>query len=144
MSNKSSQSSKGLSGIAKSQCIKITKKIQKIPISKFFLNPVDPIADQAPDYFEKIKKPMDLSKVLKNLKSDSYNSISEWKEDMNLIWKNAMHYNPKETLLYSIAKELSETFKDLSDDICISENEIWWNHIVKMNKKLQDYMETKP
>ena len=45
---------------------KITKKLTLIPISVFFLNPVDPVADNVPDYFEKIRKPMDLHTVTKS------------------------------------------------------------------------------
>lgn len=56
-----------------------------------FLNKVS--KKEAPNYFEVIKKPMDLNTILKKLKSFQYSCKSEFVEDLMLIWKNCLAYN---------------------------------------------------
>ena len=56
-----------------------------------FLNPVtDAIA---PGYSKVIKKPMCILTMQENIASNSYNNISEWESDVNLMFKNCIDYN---------------------------------------------------
>lgn len=123
---------------------KITKKLTLIPISVFFLNPVDPVADNVPDYFEKIRKPMDLHTVTKKLESDSYASVEEWRKDVNLIWKNALTYHNEGTFINSIARELMDVFKNMSETIPKSELDAWMFKVRKMQNKLDKLINSKP
>lgn len=41
-----------------------------------------------------IKKPMDLSTLLTNIDEHKYSTIREFLADADLIWKNALEYNP--------------------------------------------------
>lgn len=56
-----------------------------------FLNKVS--KREAPNYGLIIKTPMDLNTVMKKLKSLSYNSKSEFVDDLMLIWNNCLTYN---------------------------------------------------
>ncbi|CDR46686.1 CYFA0S25e00936g1_1 [Cyberlindnera fabianii] len=56
-----------------------------------FLNRV-PKRD-APNYYQIIKKPMDLNTILKKLKTFQYKSKTEFVDDVMLIWKNCFTYN---------------------------------------------------
>ncbi|KAI1822477.1 bromodomain-containing protein [Xylaria intraflava] len=47
----------------------------------------------APDYYNYIKHPMDLSSMTKKLKSLTYKSKTEFVADLNLIWENCLKYN---------------------------------------------------
>ncbi|KAI1432091.1 bromodomain-containing protein [Xylaria sp. CBS 124048] len=47
----------------------------------------------APDYYNFIKQPMDLSSMTKKLKSLTYKSKTEFVADLNLIWDNCLRYN---------------------------------------------------
>lgn len=49
---------------------------------------------QVPDYAEVIKKPMDLSTVLSKIDLHQYGTVKEFLEDVDLIWQNALEYNP--------------------------------------------------
>lgn len=49
---------------------------------------------QVPDYLMVIKKPMDLSTLLTNIDEHKYTTVCEFLEDAELIWKNALEYNP--------------------------------------------------
>lgn len=49
---------------------------------------------QVPDYAEVIKKPMDLSTVLCKIDLHQYRTVKEFRQDVDLIWQNALEYNP--------------------------------------------------
>ncbi|ANZ76296.1 BA75_03831T0 [Komagataella pastoris] len=59
--------------------------------STAFLNRVS--KREAPNYYQIIKKPMDLNTVMKKLKSFQYKSKQEFVDDLMLIWKNCLTYN---------------------------------------------------
>lgn len=56
-----------------------------------FLNKVS--KREAPNYYEVIKKPMDLNTVLKNLKQLHYTNKQQFVDDIMLIWQNCLMYN---------------------------------------------------
>ncbi|KAI8984540.1 hypothetical protein BDF20DRAFT_394859 [Mycotypha africana] len=56
-----------------------------------FLNKVS--KREAPDYFDVIKKPMDLGTVTKKLKNFVYKSKKEFADDLYLIYDNCLTYN---------------------------------------------------
>lgn len=59
--------------------------------STAFLNKVN--KRDAPNYFNIIKRPMDLNTVMKKLKGFQYKSKSDFVEDLMLIWNNCLKYN---------------------------------------------------
>ncbi|KAI8364636.1 uncharacterized protein BYT42DRAFT_589889 [Radiomyces spectabilis] len=56
-----------------------------------FLNKVQ--RRDAPDYYDVIKRPMDLGTVTKKLKSNQYKSKKEFADDLYLIYQNCLTYN---------------------------------------------------
>ena len=120
-------------------CTKITKKFLEMPLAIFFVDAVD--SRSAPGYAEKIKKPMCLSKVLKKLQENKYNTIEKWKDDVNLVWNNAITYNNQGTPLHLIAKELKELFKIKTENIPHNVNEIWTKKIAKCHNELTQMLE---
>ncbi|KAI8636118.1 hypothetical protein BD408DRAFT_426659 [Parasitella parasitica] len=56
-----------------------------------FLNKVN--KREAPDYFDVIKKPMDLGTVTKKMKNLSYRSRKDFADDLYLIYDNCLAYN---------------------------------------------------
>ncbi|SCU92118.1 LAMI_0E08856g1_1 [Lachancea mirantina] len=89
--------------------------------STAFLNRVS--KREAPNYYQIIKKPMDLNTILKKLKTFQYNSKQDFVEDLRLIWKNCLTYNsdPKHFLrAHAIAmQKKSLTLIPLIPDIVI-------------------------
>lgn len=49
---------------------------------------------QVPDYTTVIKQPMDLSTVLTKIDLHKYVTVKDYLHDVDLIWKNALEYNP--------------------------------------------------
>lgn len=67
---------------------------------------MDPIALNIPNYFEIIKKPMDIQTIENKLKNYEYNNDEEFQEDLKLIWKNAKEFNSPSTEIFQIADRL--------------------------------------
>ncbi|XP_070777290.1 ATPase family AAA domain-containing protein 2-like isoform X2 [Enoplosus armatus] len=59
---------------------------------KAFTKPVD--IEEVPDYMVVIRRPMDLSTLLTNIDEHKYVTVREFMSDADLIWQNALEYNP--------------------------------------------------
>lgn len=55
---------------------------------------MDPIALGIPDYFEIIKRPMDLGTVTKKLEDHDYTKAEECVNDIRQVFTNCRTYNP--------------------------------------------------
>lgn len=62
---------------------------------KAFWNPVDP--NSAPDYYEIIKTPMDITQIAGRVDSGSYPTVLAMVNDFDIMIKNAIQYNPPNT-----------------------------------------------
>jgi hypothetical protein len=69
------------------------KVLNRQALVKWFLKPVDPVAQQCPNYFVIVKHPMDLGTVRDNLTKSKYLTPLEFKHDVDLVWHNCMLYN---------------------------------------------------
>lgn len=94
-------------------CAKIVEKLKRHSKAEPFRIPVDPIKLKIPDYFDIIKRPMDLSTVLKNVKLREYKSPQEFAADVRLIWENCRTYNPPNTNVAKHGVAVSEAWEKL-------------------------------
>ena len=85
-----------------------TQRLLACKLTLAFATPVSKNEDYAVDYFKIIEHPMDLSTVIKKIDANDYKRIEDWKSDIYLIWKNAMNFNKKPHLLYTIADFLQK------------------------------------
>jgi Bromodomain/TAZ zinc finger len=95
----------------KQKCSEVLKGLQTHQHGWVFNCPVDPVELGLPDYFEIIKKPMDLGTIQRKLESGTYHAIKDFQSDVNLTFDNAMSYNEKGSVVYDMAKELSTKFE---------------------------------
>jgi len=72
----------------------ILSSLQKHTSAWPFLCPVDPSIDPAPNYFEIIANPIDLSTIATRLKNGHYNGVDEFVKDLRLMFSNCFEYNP--------------------------------------------------
>ncbi|KAM7382544.1 hypothetical protein PAMP_002270 [Pampus punctatissimus] len=112
----------------------VTNRLSQDKRFKAFTKPVD--LDEVPDYAEVIKKPMDLSTVLTKIDLHKYGTVKEFLQDVDLIWQNALEYNPdrdpsdrqirhracalKDTVHAIITEELDENFEKICEEIKVS------------------------
>ena len=95
----------------KEKCGKVLKALQDHQHGWVFNAPVDPVELGLPDYFEVVKKPMDLGTIRKKLENGVYTRINEFEEHVLLTFDNAMLYNPDGSVVWNMAKEMKDKFK---------------------------------
>ncbi|XP_015213378.2 ATPase family AAA domain-containing protein 2 isoform X1 [Lepisosteus oculatus] len=109
----------------------VTNRLAMDKRFRAFTKPVD--IEEVPDYKTVIRQPMDLSTVLCKIDLHKYVTVKDYMEDVDLIWKNALEYNPdkdpadrlirhracalKDTVHAIIREELDENFEKLCEDI---------------------------
>ncbi|XP_030250051.1 ATPase family AAA domain-containing protein 2 isoform X5 [Sparus aurata] len=112
----------------------VTNRLSQDKRFKAFTKPVD--LEEVPDYAEVIKKPMDLSTVLSKIDLHQYETVKEFLHDVDLIWQNALEYNPdrdpsdrqirhracalKDTVHAIIKDELDEDFEKICEEMKVS------------------------
>lgn len=115
------------------ECLGIVKYIQRHANGGPFLLPVDPIALGVPNYHEVITNPMDVSTVLKKLQDGAYSNPppvdrnpvvcmlrGPFRDDIGLIFGNAMTFNPPDDWIYQAALALKKQVMQKIDQICRS------------------------
>ncbi|CAM4704056.1 unnamed protein product [Leuciscus chuanchicus] len=70
----------------------VTNRLAQDKRFKAFTKPVD--IEEVPDYTTVIKQPMDLSTVLSQIDLHKYETVAAYLHDVDLIWQNALEYNP--------------------------------------------------
>ena len=79
-----------------------------------------PNAKDFPDYYEVIKKPVDLFKISTKLTSNAYGSLDECQADLVLMFDNACKYNEPDSQIYKDALTLQNlvvrTCKTLAEE----------------------------
>lgn len=78
----------------------LEKLYRQEPESVPFRYPVDPQALAIPDYFEIVKKPMDLGTIRSNILNGKYSDPWEYVDDVWLMFDNAWLYNRKTSRVY--------------------------------------------
>ena len=94
----------------KAKCGELLKGLQSHTHGWVFNAPVDPVELGLPDYFDIIKKPMDLGTVSKKLDNGMYHFIEDFAAEVNLTFDNAITYNEDGSVVHGMAKELKAKF----------------------------------
>jgi hypothetical protein len=105
-----------------------------------FVDPVDPERDEAPGYFDVVKRPMDLSTVRRKLEDGDYATVHDWEEDVLLTFSNAFCYNGKGSPVGVIAADLQTLFRDLIKTVSDDQNATWLSELVQLRKEMCDHV----
>ncbi|XP_055029510.2 tyrosine-protein kinase BAZ1B [Misgurnus anguillicaudatus] len=93
------------------KCREILQKLIKFRHSWPFRDPVS--AEEAEDYREIIRRPMDFTTMQNKFKSSQYCSISNFLEDIKLIFSNAEEYNQPSSNVLTCKERTEEVFVEL-------------------------------
>ncbi|KAK0610302.1 Bromodomain-containing factor 1 [Lasiodiplodia hormozganensis] len=80
-----------------------------------FLQPVDPVALNIPQYLKIIKRPMDLGTVHQRFKRGEYTNAKDVKIDLDLIFANCYKFNPEGDDVNKMGKMLEEVYRKTWD-----------------------------
>eukprot|EP01054_Gregarina_sp_Poly1_P003737 Gregarina_sp_Poly_1__3736@NODE_2105_length_2679_cov_58_514931_g681_i2_p1_GENE_NODE_2105_length_2679_cov_58_514931_g681_i2NODE_2105_length_2679_cov_58_514931_g681_i2_p1_ORF_typecomplete_len589_score64_66Bromodomain/PF00439_25/4_1e27Acetyltransf_1/PF00583_25/1_5e03Acetyltransf_1/PF00583_25/1_3e10Acetyltransf_10/PF13673_7/6_9e02Acetyltransf_10/PF13673_7/5_3e10Acetyltransf_7/PF13508_7/2_7e06Acetyltransf_9/PF13527_7/0_00041Acetyltransf_4/PF13420_7/1_4e03Acetyltransf_4/PF13420_7/0_02GNAT_acetyltran/PF len=86
------------------QILKVVDIMTRHETSWPFRKPVT--KQEAPDYHEHIKHPMDISTIRKNAKAKVYRTKAEFGEHLKLMFNNCRYYNMPSSIYYKLADEL--------------------------------------
>lgn len=77
---------------------RILDQLESKDTTEIFLEPVD--TTEVADYLDVIKSPMDLGTMRKKLKQSEYSTLEELEDDFEIMCRNCLTYNNKETIFY--------------------------------------------
>ncbi|KAI8969102.1 Bromodomain-containing protein [Mycotypha africana] len=99
-----------MSASEKKWCKQTIRALRRNKYAVAFNQPVDPVFYNIPDYFDIIKRPMDLGTVEKKLSAGKYVTMDQFKEDIELVFDNCYLYNNPGDPVTQDAKRLEEQY----------------------------------
>lgn len=75
-----------------------------------FLQPVDPVALNIPNYTEVVKTPMDLGTIQTKLANNQYENGDDFEKDVRLVFHNCYLFNPKGNDVHAMGEKLEQIF----------------------------------
>ena len=76
-----------------------------------------PSAKVYPDYYEVIKKPIDLKTIGKKIRTSAYKNLKQMEADLVLMCDNAKRYNDPKSMIYKDATKLRKLAKDSTAEL---------------------------
>jgi hypothetical protein len=70
-----------------------------------------PTRRELPDYYEIIKKPVDIKRIQTRIKENKYHSLDDLQNDIELLCRNAQEYNIDGSLIFEDSIVLQSVFK---------------------------------
>ena len=93
------------------KCLPLVKKLIDDKFGWVFRDPVDPEELGLPDYFNVIKNPMDLGRIVTQLENNEYTKFEVFEKDVRLVFENAILYNGDNSDVGDMAKSLLTVFE---------------------------------
>ncbi|KAI7820013.1 hypothetical protein BC939DRAFT_458684 [Gamsiella multidivaricata] len=96
-------------------CGSILREFSKKANAEFmypFMEPVDWVALNIPDYPKVIKNPMDISTVRKKLEEDEYDNAAMFEADVRLVLWNCFKFNPAGSLVHTMGRRMEKLFNE--------------------------------
>lgn len=122
---------------------KLLDALESKEAAEIFLEPVD--VNEVPDYTDIVKHPMDLSTMRAKVKSGAYTTFDKMEADFDLMIKNCLAYNEKDTIFYRAGIKMREighglfkfTRKELEDQGLIEAQKNDQTLIEEIDKELK-------
>ena len=119
---------------------KILSSIIKLDEAYEFLEPVDYIKYNIPDYPKIIKYPRDLGSVKIKLEKNGYETVQDFLSDIQLIWDNCHTYNPPLNQITKYAQFCEKKFKKEFEKVfkfSIDPSESYSHEFIGINEKIE-------
>ena len=109
---------------------KILNQLKKEPKAQIFLQRVT--KREAPNYFDIIKKPMDLGTMSKKI--NLYRDMKQFKDDLDLIWSNCLTYNVNGEYFRDCAISMSR----MADELCLQHERVFPSVLISEKKTVKN------
>ena len=124
--------------------LSIIEELMSHPVAQIFSVPVDPVADDVPNYFDIVKKPSDLGTVKTRLLDGFYRSLEDFKADVNQIWENVELFRGRPSLEVFMADFLKKKFNKMIGSVETKSYEEWSNEYTKCQISLCHLFKAQP
>ena len=104
----------------KSELSKLLSYLSKNRHGYLFKDPVDPEKLGIPDYFNIVKKPMDISTIRKKMRENEYTTVNQVLSDIELMWDNAFLFNRGNAVIIQCTQEIADYYNRKLRDITFS------------------------
>lgn len=94
-----------------STMIKLIDALYEKDVDEIFCDPVD--ISEVPDYMDVVKHPMDLGTMKLKLQSGMYFTLGDMEADFNLMIKNCLDYNNKDTFYFKAGQRMRDQCRSL-------------------------------
>lgn len=128
-----------LSEAQRDRALAVMEEIESYNISRMFAQPVDPERDNIANYYKIVKTPMDLGTIRKKLIEGQYQSMIQWKDDMDLVWNNSLQVHGKASLMGYITLELQGTYKKLVQHVTDNPDNDWLTKLGALRDELNGF-----
>ncbi|KAH6666298.1 Bromodomain-containing protein, partial [Halenospora varia] len=81
-----------------------------------FREPVDPVVHNAPNYFDVVKRPMDLTTIHSKMARNEYANAQEFEADIRLIFQNCYEYWTQDDSVFKDCEKFEKYFNDKWDE----------------------------
>ncbi|KAI9256062.1 hypothetical protein EDC94DRAFT_636102 [Helicostylum pulchrum] len=102
-----------MNDVNKVKCNRVLKKLWGLQESEPFRKPVDAVALGIPQYYEVIKRPMDLSAIQKKYDSNQYNTVWELEKDIRQVFWNCYGFNNHESWVGKQCQAMEKFFNQV-------------------------------
>ena len=125
-------------------CKEITAALMRSPGAEMFNEPVDPKKQNAPNYFKKIRNPQDLGSIMQRVEASQYESVTQWEQDINTVWSNAVTYNGEGSYVGNLAQHMSKHFQKLKKPLDYFNIVGWTKHIYNLRQEFEKLISQAP
>lgn len=115
--------------------LQIMHKILEMPLNRYWDHPVDPEADGLSNYNNIIIRPMDLGTINTRLENSYYHSLSDWYDDVILVYTNAIKYH-KDNIYAKIAQYCKEYFEKIDNGFGKDDDILWMKKVDSLTEKI--------
>ncbi|KAG8219438.1 hypothetical protein J3R82DRAFT_365 [Butyriboletus roseoflavus] len=99
------------SSLNEKKCRDVLRVMSKLPEYPIFAQPVDPVRDGCPTYYDEITHPMDFGTMGQKLTEGKYSTMEDFVKDVDLVFNNCRKFNPPTTYPVNCANAVEKAFK---------------------------------
>ncbi|KAJ3190840.1 hypothetical protein HK101_008319 [Irineochytrium annulatum] len=92
-------------------CSHMMKTSRRVKDAGIFKDPVDPVKLNIPTYFDVIKKPIDISTIIKRLDTNQYQTYQQFKDDLDLMFTNCYTFNGRDGHIGKIGQNMEKYYQ---------------------------------
>ena len=97
--------------ITRSEIEELLKRLKEYQYAPLFLQPIEEVINSLPHYTNAIKQPIDLGKIISKFGEGVYNTLDEFKADVELMFDNCRAFNSyQKSWAYKAAETMQNFF----------------------------------